>query len=55
MYGRPEVVYVPVTDIPPIQIAIAWNADRRSSLIGDFVDAVRTAGRAERTMSSGHR
>jgi DNA-binding transcriptional LysR family regulator len=54
MYGRPEVVYVPVTDIPPIQIAIAWNADRRSSLIGDFVDAVRMACGSERTMPSRH-
>jgi DNA-binding transcriptional LysR family regulator len=40
MYGRPGVVYVPVDDIPPIQICLASPAGRRSSLVADFVAAV---------------
>jgi DNA-binding transcriptional LysR family regulator len=34
------VVYVTVSDIPPIQICLAWDANRRSALIDDFTDAV---------------
>ena len=41
------VAFVPVSDIPPIQISLAWAAGRRSGVIGDFVDAVgRTPARA---------
>jgi DNA-binding transcriptional LysR family regulator len=39
------VVYVPVPDIPPIQISLAWAASRHSALVEDFVQAVaRTTG-----------
>jgi DNA-binding transcriptional LysR family regulator len=34
------VVYVSVSDIPPIQICLAWDAGRRSALIADFAEAV---------------
>jgi DNA-binding transcriptional LysR family regulator len=41
------VAFVPVSDIPPIQISLAWAAGRRSGMIDDFVDAVaRTTARA---------
>lgn len=40
-YVKPGVVYVPITDIPPIQICLAWKADRRSELVDTFVGAVR--------------
>jgi DNA-binding transcriptional LysR family regulator len=46
MYGRPDVVYVPVSDIPPIQICLAWRAGGRSVLVADFVAAVQATGDA---------
>jgi DNA-binding transcriptional LysR family regulator len=38
-YVPPGIVYVPVTDIPPIEIYIGWRADRSSSLVDGFVRA----------------
>lgn len=40
-YVKPGVSYVPVSDIPPIQICLACSAARRSGLIDAFVRAVR--------------
>ena len=37
---QPGVVYVPVSDIPPIEICLARQAGRESPLIADFVEAV---------------
>ena len=36
-----NVAYVPVTDIPPIQICLAWRQGDNSPLVGSFVTAVR--------------
>jgi DNA-binding transcriptional LysR family regulator len=36
-YTRPGVSYTQVSDIPPNQVCLAWDADRRSRLIQDFV------------------
>jgi DNA-binding transcriptional LysR family regulator len=46
MYGRPEVVYVPVSDIPPIQVCLAWHTGRRTALVADFVAAVKATAPA---------
>jgi DNA-binding transcriptional LysR family regulator len=35
-YTRPGVSYTQVSDIPPNQVCLAWDADRRSRLIEDF-------------------
>jgi DNA-binding transcriptional LysR family regulator len=35
-YTRPGVSYSQVSDIPPNQVALAWDAGRRSPLIQDF-------------------
>ena len=40
-YVKPGVVYVPVSDIPPIQICLAWPTERRSPYVDAFVRAVR--------------
>jgi DNA-binding transcriptional LysR family regulator len=34
------VVYVPVTDIPPIQINLAWRTNHPSPLVAEFANAV---------------
>ncbi|MFJ7213114.1 LysR family transcriptional regulator [Amycolatopsis sp. NPDC098790] len=38
-YTRPDVVAVPVEDIAPNRVCLAWLASRRSPLIEAFVDA----------------
>ncbi|MGW1751753.1 LysR family substrate-binding domain-containing protein [Streptomyces sp. NPDC002092] len=38
-YTRPDVVPLPVEDIGPDEVALAWVASRRSPLIHDFAEA----------------
>jgi DNA-binding transcriptional LysR family regulator len=40
------VVYVPVSDIAPIQISLAWVAGRRSGVVQDFVETVAHSTRS---------
>lgn len=49
-YTRPDVIALPVEDIGPNKVALAWVASRRSPLVHDFVQAAaQTLGRpAER-------
>jgi DNA-binding transcriptional LysR family regulator len=37
-YTRPDVVRVPIEDIGPNQVCLAWSAARRSRTIGDFAE-----------------
>ncbi|MFI5606573.1 LysR family transcriptional regulator [Amycolatopsis sp. NPDC051903] len=39
-YTRPDVTHVPVSDLPPGQVAVAWVASRRSRLIYEFAELV---------------
>ncbi|MBE3013200.1 LysR family transcriptional regulator [Microbispora sp. NEAU-D428] len=43
LFPRPDIAYVPVTDVPPGRVALAWDDTRPSSLVTDFVEAARTA------------
>jgi DNA-binding transcriptional LysR family regulator len=36
-YQRPDVTWVPITDIPPNEVRLAWLSARRSRLITEFV------------------
>jgi hypothetical protein len=38
-YGRPDRVYLPITDIDPLRIALGWTA-RPPALVTAFIDAV---------------
>jgi DNA-binding transcriptional LysR family regulator len=42
-YIPPGVAYVPVTDIPPIEICIAWTPERQSPFVEGFIRAVRSS------------
>jgi len=45
-YTRPDVIALPVEDIGPNEVALAWVAARRSPLIHDFAEAAtKTLGR----------
>ena len=43
--AHPDVAYVPVTDIPPIKICLAWKSGLPSPLVAAFVKAVRDSRR----------
>ncbi|MFC9357395.1 LysR family transcriptional regulator [Rhodococcus sp. NPDC057014] len=40
-YGRPGLAFVPVTDIPPTSLSIAWRTDVDSQPVRDFIDTAR--------------
>jgi DNA-binding transcriptional LysR family regulator len=40
-YRRPDVICIPVEDISPNQVSLAWDASRRSKLIYEFADLAR--------------
>ncbi|MEW2511278.1 LysR substrate-binding domain-containing protein [Streptomyces sp. NPDC046870] len=45
-YTRPDVIALPVEDIGPNEVALAWVASRRSPLVHDFAEAAaQTLGR----------
>ncbi|GAB3416651.1 hypothetical protein [Flindersiella endophytica] len=46
-YPRQGVAYVPVTGIPPGQVALAWDAGQESGLIADLASAVAAGAEAE--------
>ena len=41
-YNRPDIAYLPITDIPDNEIRLAWAANRRSPLIAQFAELART-------------
>jgi DNA-binding transcriptional LysR family regulator len=44
-YQRPDVVWTPITDIPPSEVRLAWVATRRAPLIAEFVELAQAAVR----------
>lgn len=42
-YQRPEVFYVPISDVAPSSVALAWPRRSRSSLVRKFVEATKAA------------
>ncbi|MFJ5262539.1 LysR family transcriptional regulator [Streptomyces sp. NPDC088387] len=44
-FPRPDIAYVPAADVPPGQVAVAWNAGRHSPLATAFADAAGTVRR----------
>jgi DNA-binding transcriptional LysR family regulator len=44
-FAQPGIAYVPVTDIPPIKICLAWKSEPASPLVATFVRAVTDARR----------
>ncbi len=43
IYARPGIVCVPVSDLAPARLAIAWRRDNRRLAVRDFVRACRDA------------
>jgi DNA-binding transcriptional LysR family regulator len=43
LYARPGIVSIPVTDLAPAQLAIAWRADDSRTIIHEFTQAAENA------------
>ena len=37
-YGRPGLAFMPVTDLPPSMLSVAWRTDAETDLVREFVD-----------------
>ncbi|HZA12128.1 LysR family transcriptional regulator [Mycobacterium sp.] len=42
-YQRPDVAWMPITDIPPNEVRLAWVSTRRNPLIAEFVQLAESA------------
>jgi len=40
-YGRPGLAFVPVRDLPPSTLSVAWRKDAAGPLVHDFVKTAR--------------
>jgi DNA-binding transcriptional LysR family regulator len=40
-YARPDLSWQPITDVPPLRIALAWPVNSRNSLVARFAAVVR--------------
>jgi DNA-binding transcriptional LysR family regulator len=40
-YARPDLAWVPITDVDPLRIALAWRERDRSPLVAAFAEVVR--------------
>jgi DNA-binding transcriptional LysR family regulator len=42
-YRRPDVAFVPVSDLPPTDVLLGWDRSRRSHLVDAFISTARDA------------
>lgn len=47
-YRHPDLVWLPIRDVEPLRIALAWSPDAVTPLVGEFVRVVRDLAHAER-------
>jgi DNA-binding transcriptional LysR family regulator len=40
-YARPDLTWVPLTDVDPLRVALAWHESAASSLVQGFAEVVR--------------
>ncbi|MFI0151485.1 hypothetical protein [Streptomyces lydicus] len=47
-YARPDLSWVPLTDVEPLRVALAWYEGAPSPLVGGFAEVVRELAAALR-------
>jgi DNA-binding transcriptional LysR family regulator len=52
-YGRPGLAFIPVTDIAPSTLSVAWRTDAETALVREFVDTA-TAVASLSAIPQGH-
>jgi DNA-binding transcriptional LysR family regulator len=48
-YSRPDIAWIPIEDVEPLRIALAWRSNERSPLVAAFVSVAREVA-AERAV-----
>jgi DNA-binding transcriptional LysR family regulator len=41
MFSNPDIVYVPISDLPPLRSALVWPKRNTTPLLGEFVEVAR--------------
>jgi DNA-binding transcriptional LysR family regulator len=41
VYQRPDVVFRPIMDVAPAQVALAWHREARNPAVASFVEVTR--------------
>jgi hypothetical protein len=54
-YARPDLSWVPITDVEPLRVALAWYEGGRSPLVRGFAEVVRELASAPKESGSGGR
>jgi DNA-binding transcriptional LysR family regulator len=50
-YARPDLSWQPVTDVPPLRIALAWPVDSRNRMVEEFAAVVRELSEVDSTLA----
>ncbi|TCC44204.1 LysR family transcriptional regulator [Kribbella capetownensis] len=48
MFGHPDIVYISITDLPPLRSALVWRRENTNSVLRDFADIAREVVRKSR-------
>lgn len=48
MFGHPDIVHVPISNLPPMRSALVWQRGANRSLLREFVDTAREVVRSRR-------
>ncbi|GAA2095214.1 LysR family transcriptional regulator [Actinomadura alba] len=51
-YARPDLSWVPLTDVEPLRVALAWPSSADNALVRHFADVVRELASAEEARDS---
>jgi hypothetical protein len=43
-YGRPDIVYRPLTGVEPASVALVWHRETQNAAVDAFVDVTREVG-----------
>jgi DNA-binding transcriptional LysR family regulator len=47
-YTRPDIVHVPISDIGPTHVCLAWDSSRRSPLIAEYAEIAQELAQRSR-------
>lgn len=46
-YARPDLAWVPLTDVEPLRVVLAWAKETDNALVRGFADVVRELSASE--------
>lgn len=52
-YRRPDIAWVPITDVEPLRIALGWVEGRQTTIVERFAAVVREVAAERRNLAPG--